>query len=227
MRSDMSQVLIERPRSQSDWPSRKWAKRIPVSLDPDCEYEHEIIGKIKSSRRWQYGYDCKNSTDLLGPLKGYLRSKVGQPWDKVYSEVCVNLDKRKTTGAHVFTHLWQYVDTNCWIGVDDKVYSHGKYGRTQPDWFYVHPWTGLLCDSQNEGWRYRYKKKKEPITEYKINGQLVMWIKGIWYSIVREEKKEWSVWSNAYIYRTVETKYQLNKKELKYCGLSNMKLEFK
>jgi hypothetical protein len=82
-----------------------------------------------TQRRRQYGYDHKNSTDVLGPLRDYLKSKFGQPWDDVYSEMCEHMDRRSTVGAHIFTHLGDYVDTNCWIGAKTgTIYTDGKRG---------------------------------------------------------------------------------------------------
>ena len=154
MRPDFMKILIERPRTQSSEPSRKWGKRIKYS--PDMDYEDEPK-RAKSSRRWQYGYDYRHSTDVLGPLKKYLESKVGQDWDDVYSEICQNMDKRSTVGAHIFTHLWQYVKKDCYIGAKTgKVYCEG--GRSTPYYFYVHPWTNKLCKVPQERpfWRRRH-----------------------------------------------------------------------
>ena len=87
--------------------------------------------------------------DNVKPLKRFLNSKVGQNWDKVYSELSGKMDKRSVSGQHLFEHLFQYVETDtAWI--DGKVYlSNGEKmfrgqwrgGRLQ---LYVHPVSRIL-----------------------------------------------------------------------------------
>ena len=55
----------------------------------------------------------KNLNEHLGPLRRYLDSQVGRPWDKVFSEICPHIDRtrpsrttsattsRSTSAAHV------------------------------------------------------------------------------------------------------------------------------
>ena len=237
MRYDMAKVLIENARTQSSAKSRKWAKR--YKYVPDYDYEDEIT-RVHGSRRWQYGYDYKQSTDVLGPLKGYLLSKVGQCWNDTYSEICANLDRRSVTGAHVFTHLWDYVERNCYIASKGRIKVLGHdYG---PRWFYVHPKTGILCDSKNEGWtrygRWSRKKKKIPVTKVDLEeGKTAYeWINGVWYytesSHVTLYKERWSFMLqkkvlDPYVESVRYLKRQLGKKELKKLGLSNKALKFR
>ncbi len=122
MRSDMSKVVIERPRHNHKDLSKKTGRRIH-RYDPNDEYEdfpkHEPASK---------GRGTKEFTDLLGPLWKFLRSNVGRPWDKVYSELCAHLDRRKTTGRHVFQHLEGYVEVNCFVGDDGEIYARQRDG---------------------------------------------------------------------------------------------------
>lgn len=83
---------------------------------------------------------------MLGPLWKFLRGNVGRPWDKVYSELSEHLDKRKTTGLHVFDHIEQEVKQHCFTGQDGGIYSYRGYGAPIPVYgLYVHPRTRLLC----------------------------------------------------------------------------------
>lgn len=79
MRSDMAKVVTEAPRRGHANPSNKWGRRL--SKD---EYELDDHGPARAStaRRRQYS-DPKDYSDLLGPLRRYLRKQVGRPWDKV------------------------------------------------------------------------------------------------------------------------------------------------
>lgn len=236
MRSDMAQVLIEDARTCSSERSRKWGKRL--AYDPDSDYENE---PLRTGRRRRQGYDNKQSTDVLGPLEGYLRKNVGRPWNDVYSEICANLDRRSTTGAHVFTHLWQFVERNCWLHFKTgKVYENRKFGYrykySEVDDFYVHPITGILCAAkERHRWQYYSRKEKKPVTRVPIEeGKAYEWIKGCWY---------YTEYSKVSLYKTVNSwrgkligqqyeevvyqkKRQLGKKELRDLGLNNMKLKF-
>ena len=80
MRSDMAKVVTERPRRGHGNPSKKWGRRLRKN-----EYDAEDHGPKRApiARRHQYGWNAKEFSDLLGPLRRYLRKQVGRPWDKV------------------------------------------------------------------------------------------------------------------------------------------------
>jgi len=80
----------------------------------------------------------------IKPLKRFLISKVGQNWDRVYSELKKRVDKRTISGRHLFEQLFQYVEADT-VCIEGKVYrSDGEQlfndkwhgGRVQ---LYVHP----------------------------------------------------------------------------------------
>jgi hypothetical protein len=179
MRADMHKVVVERERGRSTWKNRKWGKRLPFV--PDAEYEDQPKF-VSSGRRRQYGSDCKWFTDVLEPLEGFLRSNLGRPWDKVYSELRQGLDVRKVTGQHIFDHLKSMVETDCWIGADRKIYSWGW--RRGAEGFYVHPKSGLLCFVSRQSARERKKERllRQEIDEVKLDrchGYKL--IEGQWY----------------------------------------------
>ena len=45
----------------------------------------------------------------LSPLRRFLDSNVGRPWDKVYSEICRHVDRGNVVQKHILTHLFDYV----------------------------------------------------------------------------------------------------------------------
>ena len=45
-------------------------------------------------------------------MKQYLRAQVGRPWDKVYSEICQSCSKDGAVNAHIFQHLYDFIETN-------------------------------------------------------------------------------------------------------------------
>jgi len=84
MRHDMAKVIVERPRWGGGMKfqrnaERKW-QRVPLDERPRAEAIKE---------RWrQSKVTLKQLNENLAPLRRFLRSRVGRPWDEVYSEIC-------------------------------------------------------------------------------------------------------------------------------------------
>src|SRR5207244_2148033 len=55
------------------------------------------------------GRGDKYFNEHLGPLRRFLHSNVGRPWDKVYSEICQHVDRGNVVQKHILTHLFEYV----------------------------------------------------------------------------------------------------------------------
>ena len=100
------------------------------------------------ARRRQYGYEAKELSDLINPLKRYLRSCVGRPWNKVHSELSRKLDRRSVSGSHIWDHVMCEIETDCYIGDDGLAYTNvRKYmslAERPIDGLFVHPKTGLI-----------------------------------------------------------------------------------
>jgi hypothetical protein len=180
----MAKLLTEAERYGSKNRSQKWGKRF--KYNPDSDYDDQPYRASMSRHRQD---DCgKNLSDVLNPLKGYLHKSVGRHWDDVYSEICQNLDRRSVTGLHVFTHLWQFVAKNTVMCIDGKVreWAGGGGYLTEPYNYYIHPYTGILCDSGYSGWREWRRsnrtRKEKPVTEIRLSdiGRYEKF-DGIWY----------------------------------------------
>lgn len=203
MRADMGKVITERPRTQSSLPTEKFGKSIRwEGFDGDYAEPKRASG----SRGRTYSWDPKDPTDMLGPLKGWVRKQVGRPWDKVYSKVCAVLDKRKLTHAHVLEHLFQWVGRSVVRCKDGRYrepdHMHGFYDTagawvitgSVPD-YYVHPKTGLLkVNLRSEGRhvrleRFRKQQQDRDVLELK-DGSLYKKIEGIWYHLNIREASE-------------------------------------
>jgi hypothetical protein len=183
----MHKVVVERERGRSTWRNRKWGKRLPFV--PDADYDDQPTF-VSSGRKRQYGYGSKWFTDVLGPLEGFLRSRLGRPWDKVYSELRQGLDVRKVTGRHIFDHLERMVETDCWIGADRKVYV--RPGGWEVTGFYVHPRTRLLCFVPKQSARERKKQRllRQDVDEIKFDGcRSYKLLDGEWYFVVYQVVK--------------------------------------
>lgn len=188
MRKDMSKVVIERPRHGHADRSEKTRLRLR-HFDADREYD-EYPGHLPASMM----RGTKSFSDFLNPLTRFLRSNVGRPWDQVYSELCAHLDRRKTTGRHVFEHLEDFIETNCFTGDDGEIYAITPYRgiraigdlKWRRDAFYVHPRTGLLLREQQRTPQHereaRRRKVRKTIERRPLSiNQSYVRFNGTWY----------------------------------------------
>jgi hypothetical protein len=193
----MKKVVVERPRGQSSVPNRKFGARLRYIPGHDYEEQPKRVG-ISASYR-DYGYSAKWFTDVLGPLQRFLRRSVGRPWNDVYSEMCASLDKRKTTGQHIFDHVKDMVTANCFMGANGKV-CHLRWGRDQVEVeeLYVHPQTGLLCwaEPPNQRELKRRRLLAEEVTWLASDNEVgFRKHDGIWYRVT---------FKHVYVYRRQE-----------------------
>ena len=149
MRHDMAKVVTERPRHGHSNPSKKWGLRL---RQHDCDADDHGPSRAPIARGNQYGWETKMFSDLLGPLRRYLHTQVGRPWDKVWSDITRTLDHRSLTGRHIVSHIMWDVERNAWLGADGRVYHRRSSYTTPVSGLYVHPRTGLLCYAR-EPWR--------------------------------------------------------------------------
>jgi hypothetical protein len=204
MRTDLAKCTTEKERGGSSLPSKKYSGRVRVE-ETDSTYDKEFGGLISSARRRQYGrgWDCKEFSDVLNPLKGTLRKNVGRPWDDVYSEFCQVLDNRSNSGIHIIGHMRQYVAMNCFMS-NGKVWEHSPYSGQVEVWgFYVHPITGILCHVGDGRWRHHYKARPKAIVSvpngavtYELKGGFTnkqkkpvpdKWFAGTWVDVPKRE----------------------------------------
>ena len=156
MRSDMSKVVTERPRYGHANRSKKTGLHIRRwNRDDYFDGKDGLDGpkRLKSSRREQYGWDAKEFSDRLGPLKRFLQSRVGKSWNRVYGELSRTLSKRNLTGQHIWEHVRLEVEVHCFIGEDGKVYrKEAHFGKNTEVYkgLYVHPTMGVLCEVKSE-----------------------------------------------------------------------------
>jgi len=238
MRKDMSKVVIERPRSGHSLPGYKTRLRIR-HYDPEKDYE-DLPKRVSGSRsKYVRAGETKYFSDFLSPLRRFLRTNVGRPWDKVYSEMKESLDDRKVIGRHVFEHVDREVVTHPLIGDDGELYQLEYDGRLWPvREFYVDPRSGLLCWSDNKPpWRQRGRSKSaaQEINRVRLCANTChVKINGIWYFVeyrVFEESVDSNRSEQTALLRNIPEvsaspililrKKQLSHKELKTAKLKN------
>lgn len=146
MRSDMHKVITERPRGGGG--PEKLHRR--ANLDPDLLPRRQGMRRGHTDRKWL--------TDLLGPLRRWLRAQVGRPWDDVHSEACAVIQPDSYLRIHVKTHLMEMVQRDTFLH-DGQVwcFKNLRYGRQELEVpvrqavtlgrpFYVHPVSRRLCE---------------------------------------------------------------------------------
>ena len=143
MRKDMSKVIVERPRVGRAAAGLR-SGRTRALVDDDGEPIRAKGAREPKGREQK----TKRLNETLNPLKRYLASNVGRPWDKVYSEISEHLKPTSTVQQHVRDHLQDFVATKTRMkgGVVVVTPRFGGERALSEDWclYYVHPRTGLL-----------------------------------------------------------------------------------
>ncbi len=154
MRDDMFKVIVERPR---------WGSRMRLREGRAYRNGEDVPGKVGMKK----GYTHRKAlNENLAPLKRWLESQVNRPWDKVYAELCANIDRRSTVQEHIFSHIDDFVERKTRL-VDGEVYAAYRWSRElQPIKgssvkLYVHPKTGVLCFNKHRvTWRQAREEKR-------------------------------------------------------------------
>ena len=104
MRHDMQKVLTERPR----YGSRRGYDEVRHRENRGDPGDLPAYQGMRRPYISHHGSDAKEFSDLLGPLKRFLASCTGRPWDDVWSEICQQVDDTSTTGRHLREHVgWE------------------------------------------------------------------------------------------------------------------------
>lgn len=140
----LGEIVIERPRSGWRISLRKCSgyrknlQKITAEATEDGLLNHYII---KPRNKTKY------FSDHIRPLYRWLRSKVGQPWNTVYSDLCYKLDPRGLSGKHILSHVWDFVELYV-VLIDGVPYERTNERSLSNYWretLYVNPETGILC----------------------------------------------------------------------------------
>ncbi len=177
MRADMSKVIVERPRIGG-------GASFPRARDRVRDFD--LLPKREAIKRPWSG-DSKLLNENLAPLKRYLRSNVGRPWNKVFSEISQHINVNSAVQLHIRQHLDHYVTLDA-----SKVEKIWVNTRGEPVWspFVVNARTGLLVEVRQrrpwfKWWRQNMERRRqrEEILCDKKRGFAYRKIDGIWYRI--------------------------------------------
>lgn len=213
----LDRIVIERPRGGMRLSSRRLQghKKNLEKLTEVASTDGLLSPYLIKTRE-----KTKYFSDHLGPMRRWLRSKVGQPWDLVYNELCQRIDTKTLCGQHLLFHVWEYVERE--VDLIDGVPYH-KNGYRYSGWrrkeLYVHPETGILCKVELE-------KKTPP---QKSSDRLILdkyheyrKLNDLWFLITFQEsppeveiKNILPVLNSDWKYVYPASKRQCNKKEIK------------
>ncbi|BAT55834.1 hypothetical protein NOS3756_48280 [Nostoc sp. NIES-3756] len=226
----LSEIVIERPRHgmRISLKKLKGFKKQLHKLTEEASQDGLLSPYLIKPRN-----KSKYLADHLGPLRRFLRSKVGQPWNDIYSELCQRLKTNTMTGQHVIGHLWDFVERDVEI-IDGQVYHKTRHNYRNRlvascrDGFYIHPETGILCAVEKVP---RKCKRKQEQTDILIIDDTHQYhkINDIWYLITFEDFPPTDYVTDVLrglIHRSVATyrgrkiyaasKQQCNKKEIRF-----------
>ena len=210
MKKYFDKILVERPRTggcgkersrQNRHETRRICKSIPFEEDWDTP-DFRGMKRVHTSKPNSYD-DKKQLNENLNPLRRFLNSRIGQPWDKVYSEIMSGLNMNNAVQYHVWQHLIKFGE------VQTKTYMEGNtvmasgvigpesmttsYGREE---FYVDPRDGTLRKTKKRP-RYRREKEMSNSSYYDPKNPLIQFHKigEVWYEFkfreaTAEEKQQ-------------------------------------
>jgi hypothetical protein len=164
MRQDMAKILVERPRTGG-------GAKYPRGVDRGPLDHHPLREPIKSPLQ----HYRKHLNENLAPLRRFLRSRLGQPWDDVYGEICERINRDSAVQLHIWQHLM-------WEVARDPVQIERLRTRNYFGWralFYVDPTSRRLCEMQHQS---RHRQKPEPFL-VECGGRSFKQISGIWYEV--------------------------------------------
>jgi hypothetical protein len=156
-------------------------------------------------------------------FEGFFRSRLGQPWSKIHSEMSKEFDRRTYAGYQFWKMVEWEVAQNVWIGAaTGTVYEPAaRYGDLAVNGFYVHPWTGVLCFQKCPP---RSKEKPKEATRIIIDDRRALQkIEGIWYytEYTKESYGAYASYLRPSTDWNITKKRQLNSKELAINKLVN------
>lgn len=171
MRTDMSKVIVERPRPGSSRRGGRRFGRIDVKhVEAHEDWHDPLPARIGHKRLIAYGRDRKHLNENLQPLRRFLATQVGRPWNKVWSDISAHVRADNTVQQHVRDHIADFVAYRTHLK-QGRIHFTPRHGPPLPliddgtvrfhrsPEFYVDPRSGLL--RRNTSVRsYRTERRK-------------------------------------------------------------------
>ena len=185
MRKDMAKVFHERPRGGARFPVKTRLKINPQAA-ADEPPDSKMTKPVFFLRR--VGLVPRFSHPHYKPLVRFLKSRVGQKWDDIYSEALRVLDRRSPVSRAVFEWLRPengLITFACHLGTDGQIYENQAVFRDPPrlaTGFLVHPVSKILLEIPRV--KTSYQGTAPPIHFFRMDGDWgVVQLDGVWYEI--------------------------------------------
>jgi hypothetical protein len=162
MRKDMSKVIVERPRLGRSAAGLRPGRTRALEDDDGDPIRAPRGGRAPEREK---PLKTKSLNENLNPLRRFLQSQIGRPWNKVYADISQHLKPTSTVQQHVRDHLEDFVavKTRMKAGVVMVAQRFGGERALEEDShrFYVHPRTGLLRENPNyRSWNARFRANR-------------------------------------------------------------------
>lgn len=182
MRPDMQEVLITPGRRGSGFSRNEELRKIRRKRIEDDETGWKQSCTPRGHHNWgDRKIDQKG--DHVMPLKHWLEAQVGRPWDDIYSEIRKNNSPHSAVGAHIYTHLWGFVERNPTYREDGTPCRSYYYS-----WRETQPLTAgeMYIDRQGilrkaKGLPRKEVTKPQTVIQITSNQYAVMNKKGVWF----------------------------------------------
>lgn len=159
----MDKVLVTTPRIGSNMKNRE----VRMNRVKAREGAYDELPRYSSMKPKSRGWDDRKTlNEYLNPLVRFLEKNRNRPWDKVYSEICKNMDRRGAVQGHIFEHLFDYVELNPIIR-GGKPFS---LGRLRPTPIYK---TGHSFYVDNNGLLREPRERPPPWPSKESNSDLI------------------------------------------------------
>jgi hypothetical protein len=183
MRADMAKVIVERPRLGSRYKHEcKGYHRRRQRLTPEDQPRREGM-KARSG-------GGKMLNEHLAPLRRFLESCVGRPWDEVFAEICENISRDSAVQDHVRDHVADFVVTHVVLIDGVPCFGEGRFhGQPVGGGFfrqrlYVCPRTGLLRRLELPSRKRRRPRPPAPPRPVRLDaGRQCRWVDGAWHLV--------------------------------------------
>ena len=97
-----------------------------------------MLGRWRGRGRWL--------NEHLGPMRRFLRSNVGRPWNKIYQDLCEHVALDNAVQNHVLSHIFDYVQLHVQLE-NGRITAMSRWGgrrSLRPGEMYVCPSSGIL-----------------------------------------------------------------------------------
>ncbi|MSQ46813.1 MAG: hypothetical protein EXR78_00260 [Deltaproteobacteria bacterium] len=175
----MAKVIVERPRRGWDGGHKKPRQDLDA-LPTKVGMKREIIGE-------------KYLNENLSPLRRFLASQVGRPWNKVYADISAYLRPANVVQQHVRSHLEDFVALNFSVNKDGELEQpHRWWWRGGRQSLYVDPRDGILKATLSEKDRKRRAlARRQELAQKKANADTIVVdrmqelrrLNGVWFFV--------------------------------------------